>query len=280
MWRSDSAGSPPRSPGSPRPPEIASRARAALERSRFPYREAIGRKSYEADGLAPAAGSGNAGHEVGDVAQRFRRQPAALPGLAAPLGYEPDEWCDFRKQSSGNRITSPRGTWAKPVSVSRSDRSEISGNAGHEVGDVAQRFRRQPAALPGLAAPLGHQRADLAVAAALVSSLSGTPLPSEAVYFGEVGLSGAIRPVAQAPARLKEAHKLGFHREIGRRLGDAKPPRDVEVDVVGAEPQPGMGFKPRRYISARSACRGRSARWRRRRRGWRRRTSSASPGRW
>jgi DNA repair protein RadA/Sms len=52
--------------------------------------------------------------------------------------------------------------------------------------------------------------ADLAAAAALVSSLAHAPLPADAVYFGEVSLSGAVRPVAQAPARLKEAAKLGF----------------------------------------------------------------------
>jgi DNA repair protein RadA/Sms len=56
--------------------------------------------------------------------------------------------------------------------------------------------------------------ADLAAAAALVSSLSGSPLPSDTVYFGELGLSGAIRPVAQAQARLKEAAKLGFGRAV------------------------------------------------------------------
>jgi DNA repair protein RadA/Sms len=56
--------------------------------------------------------------------------------------------------------------------------------------------------------------ADLAAAAALVSSLAGTPLPSDAVYFGEVSLSGAVRPVAQPAARLKEAQKLGFSRAI------------------------------------------------------------------
>jgi DNA repair protein RadA/Sms len=56
--------------------------------------------------------------------------------------------------------------------------------------------------------------ADLAAAAALVSSLSGAPLPPDTVYFGEVGLSGAIRPVAQAPARLKEATKLGFSSAV------------------------------------------------------------------
>jgi DNA repair protein RadA/Sms len=56
--------------------------------------------------------------------------------------------------------------------------------------------------------------ADLAAAAALVSSLANAPLPADAVYFGEVSLSGAIRPVAQGPARLKEAAKLGFARAV------------------------------------------------------------------
>lgn len=56
--------------------------------------------------------------------------------------------------------------------------------------------------------------ADLAAAAALISSLAGAPLSPETVYFGEIGLSGAVRPVAQAPARLKEAGKLGFGRAI------------------------------------------------------------------
>jgi DNA repair protein RadA/Sms len=52
--------------------------------------------------------------------------------------------------------------------------------------------------------------ADLAVAAALVSSLSGAKLPQDAVYFGEISLTGAVRAVPQTPARLKEAVKLGF----------------------------------------------------------------------
>jgi DNA repair protein RadA/Sms len=56
--------------------------------------------------------------------------------------------------------------------------------------------------------------ADLAAAAALVSSLAHAPLPADAVYFGEVSLSGAVRPVTQAAARLKEAQKLGFARAV------------------------------------------------------------------
>lgn len=52
--------------------------------------------------------------------------------------------------------------------------------------------------------------ADLAVAAALLSAMSDTPTPMDAVYFGEIGLSGEIRKVSRAQARLKEAEKLGF----------------------------------------------------------------------
>jgi DNA repair protein RadA/Sms len=56
--------------------------------------------------------------------------------------------------------------------------------------------------------------ADLAVAAALVSSLAGVALGPDCVYFGEVSLSGAVRPVAHASARFKEAEKLGFVRAV------------------------------------------------------------------
>jgi DNA repair protein RadA/Sms len=52
--------------------------------------------------------------------------------------------------------------------------------------------------------------ADLAVAAALVSALTFHPVPAETVVFGEIGLSGEVRPVGQTEARLKEAGKLGF----------------------------------------------------------------------
>ncbi len=61
---------------------------------------------------------------------------------------------------------------------------------------------------------INEPAADLAAAAALVSSLANSPLPADAVYFGEVSLSGAVRPVAQAAARLKEAQKLGFARAV------------------------------------------------------------------
>ncbi len=52
--------------------------------------------------------------------------------------------------------------------------------------------------------------ADLAVAAALLSALQDRPVPVGTVLFGEIALSGEIRPVARAELRLKEAEKLGF----------------------------------------------------------------------
>ena len=56
--------------------------------------------------------------------------------------------------------------------------------------------------------------ADLAAAASLISSLTNAPLPPDAVYFGEISLSGVVRPVGQTPLRLKEAQKLGFARAV------------------------------------------------------------------
>ena len=80
--------------------------------------------------------------------------------------------------------------------------------------------------------------ADLAAAAALVSSLAGSPLPADAVYFGEVSLSGAIRPVAHASVRLKEAAKLGFVRavmpESSRGEGAEQSPATSEIGNLAA----------------------------------------------
>jgi DNA repair protein RadA/Sms len=62
--------------------------------------------------------------------------------------------------------------------------------------------------------------ADLAVAAALVSAASDVPTEATGVYFGEVGLSGEIRQVGQAEARLKEAAKLGFKAACLPAMGE------------------------------------------------------------
>ena len=61
---------------------------------------------------------------------------------------------------------------------------------------------------------LTEPAADLAVAAALLSSVSQIPVPADMVVFGEIGLSGEIRAVPQPSLRLKEASKLGFARGL------------------------------------------------------------------
>ena len=62
--------------------------------------------------------------------------------------------------------------------------------------------------------------ADLAAAAALASSALDEALPQDCVVFGEISLSGDIRPVSRMESRMKEAAKLGFKRVLG--------PQDLE----------------------------------------------------
>jgi DNA repair protein RadA/Sms len=73
--------------------------------------------------------------------------------------------------------------------------------------------------------------ADVAVAAALVSSLTGAHLSPDTVFFGEISLSGSVRPVAHASARTKEAAKLGFKRATGP-IAAAEPGADRAVAVT------------------------------------------------
>ncbi|MDB5413984.1 MAG: repair protein RadA [Rubritepida sp.] len=77
---------------------------------------------------------------------------------------------------------------------------------------------------------IGEPAADLAVAAALISAITDQPTDPDAVYFGEVGLSGEIRQVSQADQRLREAQKLGFGAAVlPRRVArGSKAPPPVE----------------------------------------------------
>ncbi|MFL5238608.1 MAG: magnesium chelatase domain-containing protein, partial [Rhizomicrobium sp.] len=93
---------------------------------------------------------------------------------------------------------------------------------------------------------VGEPAADVATAAALISAFSGRPLPSDSVYFGEVSLSGGVRPAPQAELRLKEAAKLGFHTAVvpeGTKAEgagmDLKPARDVAdlIQLAGGIPR-------------------------------------------
>ena len=76
--------------------------------------------------------------------------------------------------------------------------------------------------------------ADVAAAAALVSSLTHAPLPAHAVYFGEISLSGAVRPVPQTAARLREAQKLGFTKAIAPEAARNEAPEGFAVSALGS----------------------------------------------
>ncbi|MEO0892122.1 MAG: DNA repair protein RadA [Pseudomonadota bacterium] len=75
--------------------------------------------------------------------------------------------------------------------------------------------------------------ADLAAAAALLSAREDTSLPKDTAVFGEIGLSGALRPVAQTENRLKEAQKLGFTSAIVPKGGKPVGVSGIGVQVFG-----------------------------------------------
>ena len=74
--------------------------------------------------------------------------------------------------------------------------------------------------------------ADLAVAAAILSSLTGTVVPHGTAIFGEVALSGAVRPVGQTEARLKEAQKLGLKEAVIAPFADPPSFKGLKVRQV------------------------------------------------
>jgi DNA repair protein RadA/Sms len=73
---------------------------------------------------------------------------------------------------------------------------------------------------------INEPAADLAAAAALISSVTDMPLPQGCIVFGEISLSGEVRAVGRAEARLREAQKLGFDQALS-------PPLTVKGGGVG-----------------------------------------------
>ena len=83
---------------------------------------------------------------------------------------------------------------------------------------------------------LADPGADLAVAAALISALGDRPLPSDAVWFGEVSLAGEVRPVAHSAIRQREAAKLGFARAHGPSGGGSAGDKGLRYGDVALLP--------------------------------------------
>ena len=75
--------------------------------------------------------------------------------------------------------------------------------------------------------------ADLAVAAALLSAREDAALPPETVVFGEISLSGALRPAVQTENRLKEAQKLGFTSAIAPKGGKTVEVAGISLNTMG-----------------------------------------------
>jgi DNA repair protein RadA/Sms len=78
---------------------------------------------------------------------------------------------------------------------------------------------------------IGEPAADLAIAAAIASSVKDQAMRADTVMIGEIGLSGELRTVSQLPTRLNEAAKLGFKKAvIPRRLRKGEPlPKGIEI---------------------------------------------------
>ena len=74
--------------------------------------------------------------------------------------------------------------------------------------------------------------ADLAVAAALLSSLTNRPAPADVIFLGEIGLGGEIRPSGAIERRIAEAARLGFRRVFGSSRG---PSQVAGVSIVGLD---------------------------------------------
>jgi DNA repair protein RadA/Sms len=78
--------------------------------------------------------------------------------------------------------------------------------------------------------------ADLALASAIASSARDRALPPDLALVGEVGLSGELRSVAQLPARLSEASKLGFREVVvpTTARGGVPAPAGLKVSVAAS----------------------------------------------
>jgi DNA repair protein RadA/Sms len=82
---------------------------------------------------------------------------------------------------------------------------------------------------------LNDPSADLAVAAALLSSLRDEPVDSKTVLVGELGLTGEIRQVSGIEQRINEAQKLGFERIIIPNLNTKKLNKKFEIEILQVE---------------------------------------------
>ncbi len=141
------------------------------------------------------------------------------------------------------RCWSKSRRWSRPP---RSARRGAPSSGGIRAGCrcCSRCWKRAPASRsPGrtststspAACRINEPAADLAAAAALVSSLSGVAIPRHRVHFGEVSLSGAINATPLMGPRLKEAQKLGFRQALLPAQGELET-AGIEAESYAASP--------------------------------------------
>jgi DNA repair protein RadA/Sms len=81
---------------------------------------------------------------------------------------------------------------------------------------------------------ISEPSADLAVAAALASTVHDRPLPPDSAFIGEVGLGGEVRPVSQTDRRIAEAANMGLSRIYVAKRGAGRPPAGTDVRGVAS----------------------------------------------
>jgi DNA repair protein RadA/Sms len=97
---------------------------------------------------------------------------------------------------------------------------------------------------------------DLAVAAAIWSSLGGLTLPEDRAYIGELSLTGEVRPVSQIDSRVEEAKKLGFksavvpRQSMDRLKSASKALQGIQLIPIGRISDLKLTGSPARQLDA------------------------------
>ena len=158
-----------------------------------------------------ARSAGTSGSAVTALMEGTRPVLVEVQALAAPSGY-----------GTPQRVAT--GLDPKRLAVLL---AVLERRAGHAFGNLDV-FVQVSAGVK-----LTEPGADLAVAAALVSSLTNQPTPADALFLGEIGLAGEVRPVGGVDRRLAEAGRLGFRRAFGSgRHGGVAGIASVALDNV------------------------------------------------
>ncbi len=162
-----------------------------------------------------AAGLREGAEPVGTVPRRPREREPGRSGVRRHRG----DAADPRRDAGAGRRVDARHAAPRRRRLGCQPAVHAACRAGSPLRRQARRATTSTSTSPA-ACKIAEPAADLAAAAALMSSLSGVPLPMDRVFFGEISLSGAVRPAAQATARLKEAQKLGFKSAVVPASGE------------------------------------------------------------